>query len=55
MEGRVMDFNLIKQQAEKELHEELFRVAVNKYKEKLRRKKWWHVILPFKIIIIRRS
>lgn len=50
-----MDLNKIKAQAEKELRDENFRHAVDKYKEKLRAKKWWHKIMPFKIVIIRRE
>lgn len=50
-----MDQNEIKEQALKELKEEQFREAVDKMKEKLKRAKWWHKLLPFKVIIIRRD
>lgn len=50
-----MDIEQVKKQALKEIAEEDFRDAVNKYKEKLRNKKsLWHKIFPYKIIIIRR-
>jgi len=45
----------IKHQALKEIKEEEFRIAVDKYKTKIRNKKWWHNIVPYKIVIIRRS
>lgn len=50
-----MDIERVKELALSELREEQFREAVEKYKDKLRQRKWWHVVLPFKIIIIRRS
>jgi hypothetical protein len=41
------------EQAEKELEEELFREAVEKHKEKLKTKKWYNKLFPYKIIIKR--
>jgi hypothetical protein len=41
-------------QARKELEEELFREAVDKEKERILSKKWWHKLLPYKIVLIRR-
>lgn len=49
------NLNQIKEQALKEIQEEDFRVAVDKYKAKLRKQKWWHKLIPFKIVIIRRE
>lgn len=45
----------IKEQAEKELKEEQRRHDVDSYKNKLKAKKWWHKLLPFKIVLIRRE
>lgn len=45
---------IVIKQAKKELEEELFRIAVDKYKEKLYKRKWWHKLIPFKLVIIRR-
>lgn len=46
----------IKLQAERELKEELFREAVEKYKTKLREKRsFWDRIFPWKIIVIRKG
>ena len=50
-----MDLEKVKEQAKKELEDELFREAVEKEKEKLRGKKpFLHKLLPYKIIFIRR-
>ncbi len=43
-----------KETARKELAEEAFREEVDNYKTKLRRVRWWHYVLPWKIIIVRR-
>ena len=45
----------IKRQAEREIKEEAFRKAVDKMKEKLRAKKWYHSLFPWKIVIIKRD
>lgn len=45
----------IKSQAIKEIQEEDFRNAVDKMKEKMKSEKWYHKIIPFKIVIIRRD
>lgn len=45
----------IKLQAEKELQEENNRILIDKMKDKLKSKKWWHKIWPYKIVIIRRD
>ena len=51
-----VDIKEIKRQAELELKEEEFRVEVDKYKEKLKRKKsMWDVIFPWKILIIKKG
>lgn len=50
-----MDKNSIKLQAEKELKEEEFRKAVDLMKEKLKKQKWYHLVFPWKIVIIRRD
>lgn len=50
-----MDIEKIKAQAEKEISEENFQRAVQKYKEKLKQRKWWHSLMPFKVMIIRRE
>lgn len=50
-----IDIETIKRAAESELDQERLRLAIDKYKEKLKKKKWWHKLLPFKIIITRRD
>jgi hypothetical protein len=45
----------IQSQARAEIRAEDFREDVDKYKEKLRAKKWWHRFMPFKVIIVRRK
>jgi len=45
----------IRAQAEKEIFEEDFREKVDACKEKLRQKKWWHGLFPWRIIIVRRD
>jgi len=51
----INDLDAISKQAIKELEAEDYRKQVDKYKEKLRSKKWYHKLIPFKIIIIRRE
>lgn len=36
----------VRKQAEKELAEERHREAVDREKERLRRRKWWHRFIP---------
>lgn len=50
-----MDVAAIKAQAEKEIAEEKFRAAVEQYKEKLRKKKWWDRLFPWRIMFIRKE
>lgn len=50
-----MDIEKIKELAQKEIQEEDFRLAINEYKIKLRKAKWWHRLFPFKIVVIRRE
>lgn len=51
-----MDIELIKKQAHLEVQQELFRIAVEKYKQKIREyKPFWHRIFPYKIILLRRD
>jgi len=51
-----MDIEEIKRQAIKEIEEEFFRKAVDEYKVKLKNKKsLWDVIIPFKILIIKKE
>ncbi len=45
----------VRTQAEAEIAEELFRLAVDKHKEKLRARQWWHVLFPWKLMILRRE
>jgi len=51
-----MNIEEIKKIAAKEIKEEQFREAVDKYKQKLKNKKsLWGTLFPFKIIIIRKD
>lgn len=50
-----IDLELVKSKAYEEIQEENFRVAVEEYKKKLRTKKWWHALFPWKIVFIRRE
>jgi len=51
-----MNTEQIKKQAQQEIAEEDFRKSVDDYKTKLRaRRSIWDIILPFKIIIIRKD
>jgi hypothetical protein len=49
------NINDIRDQAEAELVEETFRAAVDACKVKLKAKRWWHKLLPFKVVIIKRE
>lgn len=50
-----LTFEEIKAVAIAEIREETFRLAVDACKAKLRAKRWWHKLLPFKIVIIKRE
>jgi hypothetical protein len=50
-----LTFEEIKAQAEAEIIEEDFRKAVDACKEKLRAKKWYHKLMPYKIVLIKRE
>ena len=51
-----MNLEEIKKQARKEIEEDDYRQAVDKYKEKLRdKRKFWNKVFPWKIIIIRKD
>jgi len=52
-----MNFDLdeIKDKAEQELKHEQYRAAVDAYKVKLRRKRWWHILFPWRIVVLRRD
>lgn len=47
--------NIIKEIAEKEVREEIFRSDVEKEKDAIRKRiqgiRWWHLFMPFKITI----
>ena len=45
----------VKAAAKKEIEEEEFREAVDRYKIRLRQRKWWHALVPFKVLIVRRD
>ncbi len=45
----------VRREAQKEIDEEDFRSAVDRYKIKLRERKWWHRLMPFKVLIVRRD
>jgi hypothetical protein len=51
----MINFEEVKKQAIEELEEEQYRKAVDAYKEKLRAKKWWHYLLPFRVVFVRRE
>jgi len=51
-----MDMNEVIKQAKKELQEELFREAVERIKEKLRKRRTvWDRIFPWRIVIVRKE
>lgn len=49
------DLEEIKRAAREELEQEQYRKAVVLYKTKLKSVKWWHRLVPFKVVIIRRE
>ncbi len=50
-----MNAEEVRRVAREELEEERFRAAVEKHKEHLRRRRWWHVVFPWVITITRRE
>jgi len=50
-----LDSNEVKRKAIAEYKAECFREAVDKYKIKLKQRKWWHRVVPWKIMIVRRK
>ncbi len=50
-----MDRKAIREQALAELEDERFEAAVEAAKIKLRARRWWHALFPFKIVILRRD
>lgn len=42
-------------QARAEIAEEKFRAAVDAAKVKIRARRWWHALVPFRIVILRRD
>lgn len=50
-----LTFEEIKAVAQLEIDHEDYREAVDACKAKLRAKRWWHKLLPFKIVIIKRE
>lgn len=50
-----MNLETIKITALKELRDEEFREAVEIYKTKLKAAKWWHKLLPYKVVLIKRE
>jgi len=51
-----MNLEAVKLQAKKELEEEKFRLAVEQYKVKLRKRRpLWDRVFPWKIIILRKE
>lgn len=50
-----MNLKEIKKEAERELYLENKRRLIDMEKEKMKAKKWWHKLMPFKIIITRRE
>lgn len=51
-----MNLQEIKATAEKEYQDELFREAVERYKQRLRTKKTvWDYIFPYKIVLIKKG
>lgn len=49
-----LDKHTIRILAQKELDQEAFREKVEEMKQKIKSRKWWHKLLPFKILIVRR-
>lgn len=50
-----MTIEEIKKKAIEEVAEEDFRAAVDAYKVKLRKRKWWHTVIPWRILIVPRE
>ncbi len=51
-----MELELIKAQALKEIEQEDFKIAVDKYKKKLREKRsLWDLLFPWKIVILKKE
>ena len=55
MTGDSQYLQRVRNKAKEEIEAEDFREAVDRYKVKLRSQRWWHRLLPFKIIIIKRT
>ena len=52
----MIDLEKVKEQAQKEIEEEDYRIAVEEMKEKLRRKlTLWDRLFPWKIIIVKKE
>ena len=51
------EFNIdqVRKEARKQIYEEEFQKAVDQYKVKLRQRRWWHVLFPWKIVIVKRG
>lgn len=45
----------VMQEAQAEIDEENFRAAVDAAKVKIRARQWWHALIPFRIVILRRE
>ncbi len=53
---RSLDFEKVKEIAQRELDEELFREEVEKYKTKLRNKRsLWDMVFPWKLLIVKKE
>lgn len=50
-----IDMDEIKRIAHDELRKEIIREKIDSYKSKLKQVKWWHKLMPYKIILIRRD
>jgi hypothetical protein len=50
-----LDLTQVKQEAHRRYKQKIFDQAVEEYVKKLEAKKWWHIFMPFKIVIIRRE
>lgn len=49
------DVNKIREEAKRRYKAKIFEQAVEEYVKKLEAKRWWHVLLPFRIVIIKRE
>lgn len=45
--------NTVREQALIELKAEQRREAIDKYKVRVRKRKWYHTLIPYKIIIVK--